>query len=137
MGNGVIPEQCDVPVPVMSRRMMKILQDVGVSNIDFYDAAITDQQTGAEYVTHVAYNLIGAIAAADLKTTRFWPGNSSRLIDADIESLGIDNAKVGGALMFRLAESVNGIVVHESIKRAIEAAGLTTVTFVLPEEWIG
>ena len=38
--------------------------------------------------------------------------------------------------MFRLAESVMGIVVHESVKQAIEAAGIDTLTFVDPAEWI-
>jgi hypothetical protein len=39
--------------------------------------------------------------------------------------------------MFRLAESVNGIVVHESVKKAIEAAEIDTLTFIPPEEWVG
>jgi uncharacterized protein DUF1629 len=137
IGNGVLPELCDVPIPVMSRRLMKILQDAGVSNVEYYDAVIKDLEGGTEHVTHVAYNIVGAIAAADLERTRFWPGNPSRLIDADIEGAVIDPAKARGALLFRLAESVNGIVVHESVKKRIEAAGLHSLAFELPEDWIG
>jgi len=51
--------------------------------------------------------------------------------------LVIDEAKTRGALLFRLAESVNGIVVHETIKNAIEATGIDTLTFMPPEEWVG
>lgn len=137
IGNGVLPELCDVPIPVMSRRLMKVLMNAGVSNIDFYDAVISDQGSGTDHVTHVAYNIVGVIAAADLEHTRFWKGNSSRLIDADIESAAIDSTKAGGALLFRLAESVNGIVVHASVRKRIEAAQLSTLVFEAPEDWIG
>jgi hypothetical protein len=36
--------------------------------------------------------------------------------------------------MFRLAEAVNVILVHEKVKTAIEAAGIDTMTFMLPED---
>jgi len=55
----------------------------------------------------------------------------------NINSLTIDESKTRGALMFRLAEAVNGIVVHKSVKNAIEAAGVDTLTFIPPEEWVG
>lgn len=137
LGNGRLPDLCDVPIPVMSRRLMKVLQDAGVSNIDYFDAVITDQSTGTEHVTHVAYNIVGVISASDLERTRFWAGNSSRLIDADIESAAIDPEKAKGAVLFRLAESVNGIVVHTSLKQRIPAAIFPSLVFELPEDWIG
>lgn len=59
------------------------------------------------------------------------------MIDADIERLVIDPTRVSGSLMFRLAESVSGIVVHESIRDGLLAAGFHTLSFLRPEEWVG
>lgn len=56
-------------------------------------------------------------------------------MSADIDSLVVDPAKADGALMFRLAESVNTILLHESVCDAIEAAGIDTLTFYEPESW--
>jgi hypothetical protein len=135
-GNGEIPEQCDVPLPVMSKRLRGIFDSNGVTNIDYYDALIVDEASGREFRSHVAYNLIGAIAACDLKKTTFAAANPSRLVDADIDKLKLDPARILGARIFRLAESVNGIVIHASLMRAVVASGIKTLLFMPPEEWI-
>jgi hypothetical protein len=59
------------------------------------------------------------------------------MISMDFNSLAIDEAAAGGALLFRLAESVNAIVVHERVRRHLEASGITTLTFIEPEDWAG
>lgn len=46
-------------------------------------------------------------------------------------------AKTRGTLMFRLAEAVNAIVIHEKVKAAVQAAGIDTLTFMPPEDWVG
>jgi hypothetical protein len=137
LGNGLLPELCDVPIPVMSRRLLKVLQECGVSNLDSYEAVITDEASGKQFKSHVAFNLIGAVAAADDQKTNYLKGNPSRMIDADIESLSIDSDKARGVLLFRLAESVNGIVAHARVKEAVEASGIGAIAFLPPEEWIG
>ena len=57
--------------------------------------------------------------------------------DVLISAPEISAARVDGALMFRLAEAVNTIVVHDSVKQAIEAAGIDTLTFIDPADWTG
>src|SRR5205814_1623569 len=39
---GAIPEFTDEPLPLMSKRLLKGLQDAGVSNLDVYSAEILD-----------------------------------------------------------------------------------------------
>ena len=69
-----------------------------------------------------AFNLIGLVAATDVPRTRFAPGADSRALDASIDALAIDPARIPGLLMFRLAENTSAIVVYRSIKTAVEAA---------------
>jgi hypothetical protein len=86
---------------------------------------------------YVAFNLIGAVAAADLEKSDFNAANPERMIAVDFDSVTIADDATQGALMFRLAQSVNAILVHQRVKDQIEAAGIDTLTFIPPEDWAG
>jgi hypothetical protein len=134
---GVMAELWDNPLPLMTRRLYDALRAAGVDNMDTYAAEIRDPTTGKTHTDHVAFNLIGTIAAADLSKTTTSPASTDRIVSMDINSLAVDEAAPRGALMFRLAESVNAILVHESVMERLKAAGFETLTFLRPEEWAG
>jgi hypothetical protein len=100
------------PITVMSRRLHQALLQAGVDNLDTYAVEMHDPVSGTVHTDFVAFNLVGKLAAADENKTR-------------------------GALMFRLADSVNAILVQSSVRNAIEAAGINTLTFLEPEDWSG
>jgi hypothetical protein len=134
---GVLKELIPVPVPLMTKRLHKALQDAGVSNVDTYRAEILDPATGKMNHDYVAFNVIGVVAAADLKRSSFDASSPERMISMGFDSLAIDAAKAQGALLFRLAENVGAIVVHEKVRKHLEATGIDTLTFIPPEEWAG
>ena len=125
-------------VPMMRNDLLQAFKDSGVNNIDAYPILIRNRVTGEEIAGYSAINIIGLVEAADPTRTDFSPGNPSRLIDADIDSLAIDSKGARGFLLFRLAEAVSGVVVHERVKIAIEAKGIfDDLRFVHPREWMG
>jgi hypothetical protein len=123
-------------LPVMSTRLHKALIAAGVDNLDVYPVELFDPKSESLYIDYVAFNLIGVIASANLAKSDYqaWDGGNRAL---DFNSLTIDEDKTRSALMFRLAEATNGIVVHESIKHFVEAAGIDALTFLPPENWAG
>jgi hypothetical protein len=127
----LLPYWCEVNV--MSDAFYKALCDAGVDNIDVYDAILRSEDGTVEYKGFKAYNILGLIRAADLSKTQFNPG--TRLIDASIESLAIDADKAMGILMFRLAENVSAVVVHERVKRFIEPMNFPYVQFTEPKNF--
>lgn len=133
----VLAELWETPLPMMSLRLHQALCQLGVSNLDVYPVELTDARDGRIIEGYVAFNLIGAIAAADLQQTQFAPGSPDRMISADIDHLVIDPSRVAGAHMFRLGESVSAIVVDEQVKSGLEAAGFDTLTFLPPDQWVG
>jgi|RhiMetdeSRZDD1v2_1073273.scaffolds.fasta_scaffold1662826_1 hypothetical protein len=135
--SGVMAEFWDDPVPLMTKRLFKALEAAGVRNIDLYKAEIFDPNTGTTYKDYVAFNIVGKVAAADLARASVDTRSPERMIAMDFNSLAIDEAAAGGALLFRLAESVNAIVVHERVKNYLEANGINTLTFIEPEDWAG
>ena len=134
--SGLLLELITGAIPLMTRRLANALTGAGIGNIDFFEAEIHDLETEVVHRSHLAFNLIGDVAAADLGKSVF-QAHDGPMISVDFDSLAIDESKTRGALMFRLAESVNGIVVHDSIKNAVEAAGIDTLRFLPPPQWVG
>ena len=132
------PLSYDSSVPMMSNDLLACLRTHGVDNIVSYPLVIRNKKTGEEIEGYSAINIIGLVSAADPGETVYSPDNSSRLIDADIDRLAIDSTRTHGFLLFRLAECVTGVVVHRTIKAAVEAAGtFQDISFVEPSEWMG
>jgi hypothetical protein len=125
-------------VPMMRDDLLDCFRAIGVDNIDAYPIVILNRLTGREIRGYSAINIIGLVRAAATDLTVYSPGNPSRVIDADIDSLGIDSNRAKGLLLFRLAEAVTGVVVHAKIKRSVEARGaFPHLRFVHPKDWMG
>lgn len=122
---------------VMTKRLLKALQETGVDNLDVYRAVIRNPESGFETHDYVACNLIGLVKAADLSGSKVVGGSGDGLIDVDFDAVKIDPLKAKDHLLFRLAENISAIVVHESVKNHILNSGIDTITFVEPEDWIG
>lgn len=133
---GVLLPMYHKGILIFSDAMIEALHTAGVDNLDLYDVIIDDPFTGKPHLDYKVVNIIGAIAAADLGQSKFkaW---GTPLVDVDFDSLVIDSAKTGGALMFRLAENVAGIVVHEHVKNQLEKARIQYLDFDPPEQWVG
>lgn len=124
------------PITVMSTRLYDALLKAGVHNLDTYAVELHDPENGNLYSDYLAFNIVGKISAADVRT-QFAPESDAHEIAGDIDSLVVDTAKANGALIFRLAESVNAVIAHESVKNTLLAAGIDTLTFTEPENWAG
>jgi hypothetical protein len=122
------------PLPLMRRDVAAIFDKCGVSNLDFYTTTVA-VPSGLAVPEYLAYNIVGKIAAADMGQSTITPSFGDLLMSAQVHKLVIDPAKTRGALMFRLAESLDGIVVHETIKTAVETAGIVGLGFIPPEKW--
>jgi hypothetical protein len=117
---------------LVSNAFHEALVEAGVDNIEVFDAIIRSEDGSIEHRGYKAMNIVGLVRAADLSETVFSPDNPSRLLDASIEKLVIDENATMGFLMFRLAESVDIVLVHETVKNVIEEKGFPHVVFYEP-----
>lgn len=134
--DGVMLEMWEAPLPLMTRRMLAALQFAGVDNLEVFSAELTDPRTGEVFKDYVAFNVVGAVSAADLGKSRYQAPDGP-LVSVDFDSVVLDPSRCTGALMFRLAEAVNAIVVHEAVRKGLLASGIDTLTFIEPENWAG
>ncbi len=136
-GGNPKPMYYEKAIPVMRDDVAEALAKAGVDNIQYFDALLKDPASGAEYPNYKAYNIVGLVACADMAASQRMGISNSTMGDVDFASLVIDESKTGGALLFRLAENVSAIVVHEAVKNAIEAAGIPGFVFYGPGGWSG
>ena len=127
----------NVTIPLMTRRLLSALQGSGVDNIDPYAVRIRDSASGELDDGYVAINVLGAVAAADLMLSRYEDPSGLGRADLDFDSVVLAPEQARGLLLFRLAECVTALVVHVSVREALEAAGGFGLAFIPPEEWIG
>jgi hypothetical protein len=121
--------------------VIEALRKAGVDNIEYYDAILENPLTGQRLLNYKAFNIIGVVSAADMEASGMMgtlgtPGATMGIGDF-FHSLVLDESRINGQLMFRLAEALGAIVVHESVGKAIEAAGIPGFVFYGSGEWSG
>jgi hypothetical protein len=125
-------------LPVMRTDMLETLQASGVDNLETFPTRLIDEVNNITYDNYVTFNIIGLVAAADLEKSELMPHSpGATMLDTDFHSLVIDESKTKGLLLFRLAENCSAIMVHHSIKEAIEAKGIPGIVFYADGEWAG
>ncbi|WP_444993941.1 hypothetical protein [Aliikangiella sp. IMCC44359] len=115
--------------PIASQAFVDALIEIGVDNIITYDVLLHNEDYSVTYEGYKAINIIGLIKAAGPGTVYL---GDSKLIDASIESLELEPRSIKGLYIFRLAESITTIVVHEKVKRHLESKGFHSLVFTEP-----
>ena len=124
-----MPEFLTGPIPVFRDDLVKAMHEAGVDNLDLYDAVVIDPDTDERHSNYKAVNIIGLISAADMEQSEATVHTGGPVIDVDFDSLVVDESRAGGALIFRLAESTNAILVHEKLKNHLLEAGFDKLEF--------
>jgi hypothetical protein len=107
-------------IPLMRHDLLVALRQSGVDNLDDYPAEVFIPQTGVETHDYRAVNVVGVVKAADLAQSSFSAPSGRPTIDVDFDSLVLDESLVADRLLFRLAEAVSAILVHDKVRRAVE-----------------
>jgi hypothetical protein len=118
---------------VHSDRLVEVLRRVGVDGIDYHACRLVNEASGTLYRTHHAANLLDVIHCIDVEQSDLEVDDEEPTEIWYINRLKLLEDRLGDSLMFRLGERRNTVVVHESVKRAIEREGLTGTVF-LPTE---
>lgn len=122
---------------LMTKRLVEALHRAGVDNIDTYPVIIRSPSVRGDCGDYVAVNIIGIIPAADMERSVVLDAPDGALMTVIFESLVIDESKAAGHLLFRLAESVSTVVIHEHVVRHLESLGGFGLTFLDPADYVG
>ena len=122
-------------IPLLSGELFRALREAGVDNLETFPAMVSDPLTG-ESLRYAAFNVIGLIAAADMGASVYDTAGGPPLIAVDFDSVVLDEKKIRGVRLFRLAENVCAIVIQDRVKQRLEAANLG-LEFIEPKDWAG
>src|SRR5262249_10938731 len=128
-------ELLDVGIPIMSTRWADALREAGVDNVSFYPALLSNTITGDRF-DYQAFNVVGVVAAADLQRSEWSWYDTVPVADVSFENLVLDEAKAHHLQMFRLAENINALLVHETVRDHVLKSGIDTLKFIAPEDWM-
>jgi hypothetical protein len=127
----------DAAYPLMRDDLIEALRAAGVDNLQLFGATIVDPATGLRHTNYKAFNIIGLVTAADMAKSVRAATSDSMLIDVDFDSLAIDKSKANPFRLFRLAESVDAIIVDSVVKNEVELRGIPGMVFYTPDTWSG
>lgn len=123
-------------IPMMKRAVYTTLCSAGVDNIDIYDVEVRSHSSDDVDRSFVAFNIIGTVSAANMASSKIVHDGSPPLIAVPFDGVVIDPLAALDLPVFRLAENVTAIVVHDQIKQLLERQH-KGLTFVRPEDWVG
>lgn len=127
---------------VYSKKLMDLLNECGIKNIDYYSVKVIKHDSGEEVDSYRAANIVGKIPCLDVDNSECRYSSKTKAING-LDEFSIFEDKVKATkemncepLFFRLAEFKYIILVHETVKQRIEDEGITGVEFIKPEDHI-
>ncbi|WBF94093.1 hypothetical protein LIX31_14165 [Leptospira kirschneri] len=104
----------------MSHALIEAFREAGVDNLELYQAVIDETRTGRKYEDYSAVNIIGLVTSTNPQKS-FEPilGNQSSGAGW-FKGILIAPEQAQGLLLFRLAESVDLVIVHRCVKEVVE-----------------
>jgi hypothetical protein len=125
-----------VNIPLFSERMRRWLDILGVDNVDYYDATVTNTQSG-ETRRYYAANIIGQVLGLDVENSEYDLFDEDSYLAEDIQKLVLDESKFSNLKLCRLAEYDLLVIAHEEVKAVFEENNAVGVIFLEPELWDG
>ncbi len=113
--------------PVATNDFIDALIEVGVNNIVTYDVVLRSRTDPSFTIgDYKAFNIIGLVKAAGPGTVYL---TDSRIGDASMKNVELEPRSMKGLYMFRLADNMTTIIVHEKVKQHLEAKGFKGLVF--------
>ena len=98
---------------VFSGKLLRLLRDQGVDNVDAYPCTVRNLVTGEVHDDYFAANVLGKISCIDRsKSSLVEAGQPDRLLG--FEHITLDEEQIRGALFFLLAEMPVQMVLHRA-----------------------
>lgn len=122
-----------VPALVVRDDIAGALQDLGISNIEYYPCTLHHRSSGMKWENYFVANVIGVVDPFDKKKSKISklsvPGHNL------YDKMVFDNLKCQHLHIFRIAGRLTKVAVSEEIKDKIEALQLKYIHFVKPEDF--
>ena len=123
-------------IPMMTRALHEALVESGVDNLQVFPIEVRSKKQAQVSRDFLAFNVIGLVRAVDWEKTPPRAAGTPEMFAAGLNGVTLDEIAAHGLLLFRLAENVGAIVVHDRIRADLDGR-FPGLRFVTPEDWAG
>lgn len=116
-------------IPLFSKELVNALRDCGVDNLQLFPVKIIEREGNRINQEYFAVNIVGLIKCADMEKSEYSDITGQGIIAVNFRKLIIDETIAMGFYIFRLAESVSSIIVHEKIKKYLDLKEFRYLSF--------
>jgi hypothetical protein len=109
-------------VTVYSDALKTVLDDLGIDNIDYYQAELEHPETGVVETGYWLINVLGLVECVDTAKSTIIPRETGG--PGDLMEFYVDPEMTKGFQLFRLYEAPPLVIVDEEVATAIREAGL-------------
>ena len=102
---------------LMSKRLVTALEGAGVDNLQSFEAELRNEADGVVNKDYCVINIVGLVTCADVAASKTSELGSTYYF----HDLVIDPSRVGDLRIFRLAESLMDVLIHEQVAKSIES----------------
>ncbi|MEM6895252.1 MAG: hypothetical protein AAF554_16270 [Bacteroidota bacterium] len=120
-GGTFLPDVFLTGCQLASPKVMKVFEKLGVDNVDVYDAVLNmpDKSQVEDYKAFYIKGSVSCMHQGDSEFNKLRPGRTS------VHDLVLDSNKVPDLLLFRLGEDPLNLIMADSLKQALDEAGVT------------
>jgi len=116
-------------IPLFSKELVEALQEAGVDNLQLFPAEVTERDGNPIDREYFAVNIIGLLEYADMDKSEYTDPTGTGAFAVAFRKLVIDTSRTQGLYIFRLAESVASVIVHEKIKKHLDSKNFKYLSF--------
>lgn len=110
------PDYTTMIIPVMSNRLVAEFREYGVNNLQTFRSVLENQQNGEQWEGYQAVNIVGLVDCANMRKSKY-SNIGGGLVS--FRKLVVNASSAAGALLFRLPQAPELILIHERIRDSI------------------
>lgn len=123
-----IPDFMYSVIPIFSDTLLKKLENLGVKNLQIFEAQLENPKTREKWNTYNAVNILGIVSCLAVEESNAVE-ELPPLYSFDINDLVIYEKKTKGSLMFRLKEAPDMILINKKIGDTLIDSGFSGLEF--------
>lgn len=122
-------------LPLFSPKLRDILQNIGIDNIQYFEARILRKTGKLVQDDYMVANVTGTVKCFDWERSEYDDTDRADGIVTHMDKLVLDLGSVGNRRLFRMTENASILLVAASVKERLETEHVTGIRFTPPEEF--
>ena len=124
----LVPDMITTGTPLVTKRFIEVLESLGIENFQTFEMTLLDKGSKKIEKEFFVFNLLDRFDCVDMENSVYKSMEGSKRLY--FKKIIIDKDKAENKLIFRANETPSEIFIDDSVKKALEEAGLFGLEFI-------